>query len=680
VSVENAGMEMVYHVHVTMETAKANETLENTEPSRVSDAIISTLSRQNCSTGSIVYLVLNGMLVFDRYRDGIVLSDHDEHILFYDGAGSKRRSVSIDEYGDNAGEGSNEEIILHHQRLVMYLPGQVLEYILTFLPDNAVAKLPLVCKSWNNEIGRSSPDLWRHLIDRRGWPNIDVATTDAVASNQTVLCRETFESHYLAVRKLNAVVSGLRMLGIGARCSTTLQGSKKDTAVLHFKDVFGRSASGRTFVRVWSPARALIAHSQDCTLHLFNVVDSSCGTSKRCRQSIRVSVALFRSSKKRGCNLVALDLDDQVVGCLFKVGSEMDPETWLGVVQRDDLLCAGGRGSSVSQLEEGALCSFNLQEKVLHYFLTCNDVEIMGWLYNHVLTGDELDVSAVDVDIKENIVACGNGQFLFEAAIILPVALDEDSVDTDAIASSALVKVFMFSTYVGEITWVGPSGNTQASVTEFLYLLKTSLVSNRIAGPQTAGSPHQGTRAAFVYSTSPEIFTIDVDGSGDVNCKSVSSNRGLAEGMSEENHELWRRNLGSGRVAVLAPSDIVVAECYLVDATGNGAVSICKTVFSFHPSAGSNQERAVEHLTVEGNCLDFPFESLQDDHIVAFCEDYGPSLRTMSDDGSRSLIALLIHVPSREVVHRICIGDVYGSVILKTCYFAQFSFFQNHIQ
>ena len=651
-SLENSSMEKVYHVQVKM---------TNAESSRVSDTIITTLSQNNCSNGSIVYLVLNGVLVFDRYRDGIVMSDHDESVLLFGDAGSKRRSVSIGEYGDNAGEGGegdNNDIVLYHQRLVRYIPHQILEYIITFLPDNAVAKLPLVCKSWNSEIGRSSPDLWRHLIDRRGWPKVHGGCSVAVSSNETNACKEAFMSHYLAVRKLNAVLSGLYKLGVGDRCNTTLQSSKADTAILQFKDLAGQ-VSGRTLVRVWSPSCALIAQSEECTLHLFNATVSSCGTSKRCRQSIRVSVAPFSSSKKRGCNLVAMDLDDQVVGCLYKVGNEMDPETWLGVVQRDDLLCVKGRGSNLSQLDEGSLLSFNLQEKVLNYFFTSDDVEIMGWIYNHVLTEDGTDPSAVDVDIKESIVVCGNGHFIFEAAIIAHLELDEDSIDADNIISSAIVKVFMFSTFVGEITWVGPSGSAHTSVTEFLHPLKSSLVSHRIVDSQISNSP-QGTRTAFLSRTSPDIYKIDVDGSGGVSCKTVFRN--LIEGYSEENQERKRWNSESEQVAVLTPSEIVVAECYHVGAAG-GTESYLryKTVFSFHPLTDSDKTCMVEQLTVEGNCLGFPFEWLHNDHIVAFSENFGPSSRATDDDDSRSVTALLIHVPSREIVHRTHVGDFHRS-------------------
>ena len=148
-------------------------------PPKVSDEISSLLSKRDCPTASIVYLVVDGMLVFDRYRDGIVLSNIDELILYKDcnGVGFKRRTVSIGEYSDTRGSTRQleptEDILDHHQNMVRYLPGQILEYIVLFLPDESVSSMQLVCKSWYEEIGKSSPNLWMQLLRRRQWPRND---------------------------------------------------------------------------------------------------------------------------------------------------------------------------------------------------------------------------------------------------------------------------------------------------------------------------------------------------------------------------------------------------------------------------------------------------------------------------------------------------------------------------
>ena len=715
-------MDRLYYIPIALSSSSTNENNKGeSSPSpasnrRLSEIITRTLSNQhNCTNGSIVYVVLNGMLIFDRYRDGIaVLSEDDQNMLFYNTVGSKRRSVSIgedyEEHFNSANTtGSTQKsggaaiaaiqngvfVLSHqrHQQLVKYLPGQVLEYVLRYLPDHATARLPLVCKSWNAEIGRSSPALWKHLMDRRGWPYDRQSINTSAMQRDT--CRNTFCSHYRAVRTITGVVRGLRALGFGsgggnrnssnnnnnAHTSSLFPSMKefsnKDTAVVNFKDVFkssswSSSSSSLTFVRVWSPARVLLAHRSECTLHLFDTTEtnhSRGGAVKGCRQRVRVSVAPFPSSKKRECCLVAIDLDENLVGCLYKVcgnnnnNEYLEPETWLGVVQRNDILCASDGGSNVSRLEKGALCTFNLQEKVLHYFLTSDDVEIMDWLYNRAFSGEtnQIDLaSSAEICIEENIVACGNGQFLFEAAILLPILwADEDSMDAEEdVLSSAIVKVFCFSSFVGEIIWVGP----QTPVVDSLDF--PSLASRRVprSPSQTTGygernSARKMTQAVFLSSSNHDIITIDVDASsGDIKTNSISGGTEL----SYENVGSLRGYLGCRRVACVTKSYIVIAECYSSHRAGD--VPTIQTEFFFHPFSKEMKVTKDSHtqhrLIVEGDCLGFPLECFQEDHIIAFCEE---SLRSNNDNdfgGSRMLSALLIHIPSREIVHGLSIGEM----------------------
>lgn len=638
--------------HIPLQLAEQSE-ISN----KLSEFITGTLSKKGCPIASIVHLVLDGVLIFDRYRDGIVFKNSDEQILLGDckGFGIKRRTVSIgarfDTTDNNRRDPLDQSILEHHQHLVQSLPSQVMEFIALFLPDDMVARMALVCKSWNKELGTSSPDLWKKLLWRRKWPETtqnysQYSSSNTSSSTERDYYRNLFISHYAAVRNLEAVVIGLESLESGLSSSSHILGSNKDLAMLHFKDSHGHYKSGETILRIFSAASVLLGNVEDCTLTLFDAAETSCGSYRRCRRRLSVSVVPFSASKRNKSRLISMDLDSHLIGCLFAVGREDDQRKWFGVVDRHDYLCAAGRGGNVSELEEGALRLFDLQTQIMESLLSCDDGEVIGWIYSHLMRGGEVDLTSVEVDVRSSIVACGNGQFMFEA-IVLPLAFDDETDDLD-LMSSALLKIFLFDASLGEIVWVGPTGISGVSTMQFWYPLKTSIVANKSPHSQSNCS-FQHTEVAFVSRVSADLATILVGDQGDVACARVGKSV-VSEPLSQE-YGTWRRNPEYGWVAVATSSDIVVAECYN-QVAGGSASTYHKTVLSFYPTGDAHESQSTQ-LTIEGNCNRFPIEALRGDHILVFsCQDtpHGAS-------GDKSVFALLIDVPSRSVIHRICIDN-----------------------
>ena len=236
-STMSSQMDMLYHLSVVA---------RGDSDKSLAEAVSCKLSSKDCSIASIVYLVMDRVIIYDRYRDGIVVSANDEEILLRNclGEGLKRRSVSIGDYPDKS-EVCDPNILAHHQHLVRNLPSQVLEYLVLFLPDTAVAMLPLVCKSWNKEIGRSSPDLWKKLLKRRCWPesSYNPPLPDSIRNNEESerdVYRNIFMSHYVATRDLSALVLGLEILELGTRSKATSSAMSvnKDLALLHIIIIF----------------------------------------------------------------------------------------------------------------------------------------------------------------------------------------------------------------------------------------------------------------------------------------------------------------------------------------------------------------------------------------------------------------------------------------------------------
>ncbi|KAL3942657.1 MAG: hypothetical protein SGBAC_003176, partial [Bacillariaceae sp.] len=611
-------------------------------PPKVSEEISALLAKQDCPTASIVYLVVDGMLMFDRYRDGIVLADSDEHALFKDcnGIGFKRRTVSIGEYSETMQE-TKEEILVHHQNMVRYLPSQILEYVILFLPDESVSSMPLVCKSWNDEIGKSSPDLWLQLLSRRQWPRNDLELS-LKSSDERDFYREIFRSHFSAARNLDAIVQGLEAIEAGSSSTAPSKSIAKDIAVLRGKDSHGLYKSGETILRVFSEACVLVVDKMDCVLSLYDVAETNGSADRRCRRKLSVCVAPVGNSKKNKFSLASVDLDDEMIGCLFSTGGSENRKTMLGVVGCQSFQSAAGRGGGTSQLEEGALRSFDLQEKVMDCLVACDDEEVTGWIYSNLLGEEGLDFSPIECDIKENIAACGNSQFLFEAAIMVPIMFDDDNDDPDLI-STALLRLFLFDAKRGDVVWMGPSGIGGAATMPFWYPLKNSIARNSSPQLDSEHSPQPFSEIAFVSRLSADISSILVSEEGDVVCMKVGKNT-TSDSFSDENG-MWHRRPEHDRVVIATSSDIVLAECYglIVQETTK-----LLTVFTFYPTIDGDHTQ-IRQLSVEGNCFKFPIEELRGEYIIAF----STAEPLHSESCEKSVDALLIDVRSRSMIHRI---------------------------
>lgn len=83
---------------------------------------------------------------------------------------------------------------------IMKFPSPVLEHITRYLPDSYSGTLPMVCKSFYNEIGTSSPALWKALLIRHDWPVN--RSTGEYCKNPTH--RESFVQHYHVCHRVDA--------------------------------------------------------------------------------------------------------------------------------------------------------------------------------------------------------------------------------------------------------------------------------------------------------------------------------------------------------------------------------------------------------------------------------------------------------------------------------------------
>jgi hypothetical protein len=285
------GMEMVYYLSIDED----HTTTPSDGSSNTSEVLSKKLADKSCAIASAVYLAINDHLIFDRYRGDIVLSDTELQGVMQ-GDERRLRSTSVISESENDNEDTP-----HAERDEIVLPSHVLEYILRFLPDEAVACMSRVCTSWHQEIGQHSPELWRHMLERRQWPMPD----EIIAGGSP---RDAFQKkflrHFAVVRDTDAV-----RLATGALTNPSRKIVEEKEMVYQLfsaRRLAPRKPNGCIAVRSWSAGQLLMAYSQDCTLRLFKAVDKSAdGSSPRaCRELVCVCVDPHKMTRKRFCALL----------------------------------------------------------------------------------------------------------------------------------------------------------------------------------------------------------------------------------------------------------------------------------------------------------------------------------------------------------------------------------------
>ena len=399
------------------------------------NAVIQTLHElfedEKIERVNLIYLAIQGVIIYDINRGGLIYSDGTERYLLY---GEAFHADFGRPHEDTNGECNHEELT-HH-----------LDDILSFLDDESTGVLPQVCKSWRDEVGTRSHQLWKMLLTRRGWlwtveldeNNAlvdDGANSDAEA---TRLYKEAFVAHYLAVRDVQALSNACTYLQNGGGDGKAKQSDGIEYAVQSFKATkgspdFDTNDIGRCTVKIWTLSnnpRALAGYG-DCTLRLFEAVSSS--TRMICRQVVCVRAAPPSISRKKNkCQLVSMDLDESVVASLInEIDDSLDIHVginevngldsriipWITVIPCEELITAGNEGI----LGDESIHSIDVRASILDYVMGGNEkiTDLRDEVHQYLSVVDS-DTSDILVTVTPKLHACGKGNFVFHACVSIP--------------------------------------------------------------------------------------------------------------------------------------------------------------------------------------------------------------------------------------------------------------------
>jgi len=444
---------------------------EPMQKSKIHDALDKVLRREKLSSTSVVYLTIQGVLVYDRNRGGVIYTENEERFLLF---GDAINDSVVDE---NTFPTNHMEGPMHiHEQLTHHL----LDEILSFCEDESAGMLPRVCSSWRDDVGTRSPQLWKMLLSRHDWPSsLNENESDGAPMDILDECRQrrgAFTSHYKVVRDVRALVNAGNRLSSGSVSgyNNADERHRFESAMQTFKATKGSPAfdgdgnDTRCIVKIWSDSgegsgstRALAAY-QDFTLRLFEVDRSGSGGSShnpqgvsnassrktriKCRQIVCVRAAPPSISRKKDrCELLSMDLDDDVVACFV---AESDPDMegmtnpWMTALSREEVVCAGNEGV----LGDECMQSFALREAIIDFLLDSSsdnsfEEELRKGLYNYLAMPD-CDTSDISISVTDTLIACGKGHFLFHAYIHIGMNPHSESYGH---------RLFLFSTRTGTI-------------------------------------------------------------------------------------------------------------------------------------------------------------------------------------------------------------------------------------
>lgn len=600
---DSRAMDMVYDIVLPSQSGKGS----------ISEYITGILSQKGCSIGSIVYLTFNGVLLFDRYRDGLVIPENDLRGCLSRG---KRHGASFKNNSD----------------MWKALPGSVLEYVLIFLSEREIATMSSVCQMWNAEIGKS-PNLWRHFLQRRNWPFDSNGEEDTDVS-----LRSAFMSHYSAVRDMKAIQEGIAEI-------MTKTTSKRKESFSRSLESLREPPNTFTFCRsveIWSPNHVLCAYESQCRLHLFTTIDKSGSDGEKvCRELVGKSVDPYRKTKRIDSELVDMAIDEENIACLLATspsnGGQYSVRKMV-LVKREDFLI------SDLSAEEGTLQVIDINESIINFLLEFDDVNDEDLEEFLSLLEAGYDLESFEVNPSQSIASCGNGLFMIHA-----------SLELEHEFYFYCQKNFLFSADTGTIVLMSdvnirrPYVRAPPGDTHHEDMVLTSSVSK----------DDRGSYQCTFASASSRSLDLTTDGYIDSNAvihnpsppTDNSSVSVLAKALSE-GYSLWtgRRQ----RAITLVGSYLVVADNTSISDFNEGTKY--RSFVSFY-----SQEIGCKCIEVDGNFQVLLLVPIREEHVLVLGttftlddNDFDGDWLGLTSTWSRSLQGYIFHVPSRTQISDIC--------------------------
>ena len=625
------GMEMVYHSQLSLVLSNDQEDQESPD---LGSRLCWMLQNGNLSLSNIVYVSLGRALLYDRNREGWLLPAQGMDVfaaVLGVAKASIRRKESI------GSEYSQEEL----QDLVVHLTGPVLEHVLTFLPDLSVASVSRVCRAWNREIGQNSPELWRHMLQRRQWPlPVDIQDRKAEMENlllsEAAIYRREFIKHYTLVRNMKAVKQGVAAI----LTKKPQPGAEKEMSYQDFSARQNAPPSlGCVSLQTWSDNLVLAAYESDCSLRLFESSRTN-GSSLLCKEVICRRVDPTQHTRRMKCDLKSMQLDDKYIVSLLTQSAADRTIDLLVVLSRHSYLCGEAMDGSAALTEE-LYCIVEVGDILVKYLLANSellDTNFLQVLLQFLASGGE--PKDVVTEVTPTLASLGKGLFLLEVTIFEPVQVG--NMDDNMVR-----KLVVFSVESGGIVSVADSP-PESSVPVFLYV-------------------HEAKKTpACTFVSSDNSSTIFVGKLGLEGLDVATIDTSMYTGPDLPGFGFWCRRLA------MTSTTLICADTYY-----SPLRTKYKSVLSFYSSWSGEGGLSYSSLSLFGHIRCHEVICLDEEYALLLCSDYtsarpqtfnGIEMENDNPEDQRALhpttaggrvdgeyrqtIAILVHVKSRRELYR----------------------------
>lgn len=606
------------------------------------------------SLASLVYVSMGGVLVYDRNREGLLARNDREFLMLVLGEDAMlNRKFSTASQHE---EGSQETLV--------NFPAAVLEHILTFLPDTAVAAACLVCHPWHDGIGQHSPNLWRHLLQRRNWPLPDDSSEpSSTTMSSRDMFRNAFINHYTVIRDMTALQNGLMAI----KTKKTVKETEMTYQDFSKRNNAPSIPNGCVSVRVWSPNRVLAAYSRDCTLRLYGATSKGvAGTDeKQCRELVCHSIDPYKTTRRKRSGITSMDLDDDCIGCLCFVSCEdgdMEDYTYnLVVVNRNDfLVCESSDTVADTDLN---LTVIDINEAVIGYLLSEDEFDHrLLPLTNFLQSGGELH--DVEVFASDSLVACGHGRFMVELSISIP----EEEIEGELLL--LVRKLVLFSTELGAVFWTGESN---PMVRPMPAVEHVSLSSVRY--PYPGGTDIVSTVVSRSLESS-EFTVCEIDVAGLV--QSAVIHEPLNSIIAKLRKDGWNSSppVNMRDCILISPTHVITLD-YMIRGEVH-AIEGRRSFLTFYPREALFELSSLSSIEIPGRNIEvMRMTCIRNNYIIVVCRAFTDTSRDALEErgggghwlrGQQSASATLridiqayiYHIPTRYLVGQFCLLEDVG--------------------
>jgi hypothetical protein len=394
----------------------------------------------------------------------------------------------------------------------------------------------------------------------------------------------------------------------------------------------------------------------------------------------------YRNTKRRSCRMMSMGLDEQCIGCLCRVSSNVSAVAAfvLVVMSKDDFLL-GESSDSIKPAgfadDLSALNVIDIGESVLNYVLSSDEgdhrlLELIDFL------SEGNDIGDVEVKVSQKLAACGYGRFMVEASIAIPMVDGDESV-LEVIDR----QLFLFSAAAGAIVWMGGSNPFSAQPRP----ADEEMILTCLRRPQQLGGSRTACVVAVSSAGSPTVMCCEMEASGSapilvpVEAAQIARN----EILNELGLEVRRNPYDGLRPITITPTDVVVADTVVqMEETQTNRK---KTVISFYPRYNFPDQPSYATMLITGDLEVVRMTVIRDEHVILVCRRYKQSsaeagvaeelegvdghwfdyvqadrsaaIQTGNDNSADNADTILIalHVPSRREIYRI--GVISGDEV-----------------